>query len=58
MLKQSLAAKPSFISPHTPMVMHGSMFVMAIANGIGVRPMDDSEWTCGSFPDEESGILL
>jgi hypothetical protein len=31
MLKQSLAAKPSFISPHTPMVMHGSMFVMAIA---------------------------
>jgi len=40
------------------MSMHGSMFFTAIANGIGTRPMEDSEWTCGSFPDAESGMLL
>jgi len=38
--------------------MHGSMFFTVIANGIGTRPMEDSEWTCGSFPDAESGMLL
>lgn len=40
------------------MSMHGSMFFTAIANGIGTRPMKDSEWTGGSFPDAESGMLL